>query len=111
YNKELNANGKKLIINLDWADKNINAYASLDMEDNPIINITGGMLTHPEMTSDAIGLIICHELGHFYGGSPKKLRGRSTKRSWSSAEGQADYFATAHCMKKLLPLIPNNDFK
>lgn len=44
-------------------------------------------------------LLFCHELGHFKAGAPFKLRGRSQKLSWSSAEGQADYFSSAVCLK------------
>ena len=44
-------------------------------------------------------LLFCHEIGHFRGGAPFKNRGRSQKLSWSSAEGQADYYSTAICLK------------
>jgi hypothetical protein len=48
---------------------------------------------------------MCHELGHHFGGAPKNFRGRSERRSWSSAEGQADYFASNKCMPKLIQEI------
>lgn len=95
---------KKLIINLEWENASVNAHCTLDDYDNPVINILGGMIRHPEMTRDGLLLILCHELGHYMGGEPKKFRGRSTLRSWASVEGQADYFATSFC----LPLIFND---
>jgi hypothetical protein len=79
----------------------INATATRDMEDNLMIKIYGGMLRHPKQTIEGIYLVLCHELGHFLGGAPKSFRGRSRLWSWSSAEGQADYFASNKCMIKL----------
>jgi hypothetical protein len=98
--------GKHLEIEIEWDEMNINAYATRDMADNPIIRVTGGMLRNEIITKDGIALVLCHELGHFLGGAPKQLRGRSQKKSWSSAEGQADYYATAVCMKKYFKKYP-----
>ncbi len=53
---------------------------------------------HKYLTTDGLAMVACHEIGHFLGGEPKKLRGRSNKKSWSSAEGQADYYA-ARCLE------------
>lgn len=106
YNPIFKKEGKHLIINFLWNNPAVNAYATRDDNNNPIINITGGMLGHDILTQDGLALILCHEVGHFLGGSPKKLRGRSTKKSWSSAEGQADYFATAQCLKKVFKKLP-----
>lgn len=98
---------KKLTINFNWKDPAVNAYATRDDQNNPVINVTGGMLGYELLTKDGLALILCHELGHFLGGEPKKLRGRSSKKSWSSAEGQADYFATASCIKKVFKELPD----
>lgn len=93
--------GKKLIVSLDWKEDRVNASASRDDDNNPTIAVYGGMARHPEMNRDALYLILCHELGHHLGGAPKKFRGRSTKLSWSSVEGQADYYATSKCLPKI----------
>ncbi len=106
YNPIFSKDGKKLIINFKWDNPAVNAYATRDDNNNPVVNITGGMLGHDLLSQDGLALILCHEIGHFLGGEPKKLRGRSTKKSWSSAEGQADYFATAHCIKKVFKELP-----
>lgn len=106
YNPIFAKDGKNLIINFKWENPAVNAYATHDDNDNPVINITGGMLGHDLLTQDGLAIILCHEVGHFLGGEPKKLRGRSTKKSWSSAEGQADYFAIANCTKKVFKAIP-----
>lgn len=89
---------KTLKIELDWENPKVNASATRDESNNPVIVLLGGMARHPEMTPDGLLGILCHELGHHLGGAPKKKRGRSDKRSWSSAEGQADYFAANKCL-------------
>ncbi|GAB4016268.1 MAG: hypothetical protein Fur0010_15970 [Bdellovibrio sp.] len=66
-----------------------------------MIYILGGMIRHPEMNPDAFLLMLCHELGHHLGGAPRRFRGQTIQRSWSSAEGQADYFARAKCLPRL----------
>ncbi|MDD0854304.1 hypothetical protein HBN50_14420 [Halobacteriovorax sp. GB3] len=93
--------GKKLIVEGRWTEAKVNAHATRDQKKNPVIVLLGGMARHPEMTKDGLVFILCHELGHHLGGAPKKFRGGSNKRSWSSAEGQADYFAATKCMRKV----------
>jgi hypothetical protein len=61
------------------------------------INLYGGLARHEEMTEDGFALVVCHEIGHHLGGAPKK----SGTYSWSSTEGQADYFATLKCLRKI----------
>ncbi len=90
--------GKELIINLDWENPKVNASATLDDHDNPVIILFGGMVRHPDLSPDGLYTILCHELGHHLGGAPKKFRGYSEKRSWSSAEGQSDYYAATKCL-------------
>jgi len=93
--------GKNLIVEGRWHEAKVNAHATRDPKRNPVIVLLGGMARHPEMTKDGLLFILCHELGHHLGGAPKKFRGSSSLRSWSSAEGQADYFASTKCMKKI----------
>ncbi|MFN8370960.1 MAG: hypothetical protein U0T83_10105, partial [Bacteriovoracaceae bacterium] len=100
---------KRLIIKKDWGcDKN-NAYATrgqlreegtVDLDESIVI-VNGGLARYPLMTEDALLLVVCHEIGHHIGGSPKKMRGNSQLVDWSAAEGQADYFATTKCLKKI----------
>jgi hypothetical protein len=93
--------GKKILINYDWDNERVNAHATRDTANNAVIVINGGLVRHPMMTRDALTAIICHELGHQFGGAPKQKRGSSELRSWSSAEGQADYYATTQCLPHL----------
>ena len=89
---------KKLIIEGRWMDGTIDAYATRDDDNNAVIVMNGGLARHPGMTFNAFLVLICHEVGHHLGGAPKILRGNSGLRSWSSAEGQADYYATSKCL-------------
>ncbi|EQC45544.1 hypothetical protein [Bacteriovorax sp. Seq25_V] len=93
---------KKLIVERDWKNARVNAHATRDDQDNPMIVVRGGLARHPDITPDGLLLMLCHELGHHYGGAPKIFRGNTDRRSWSSAEGQADYFATSKCMPKII---------
>jgi hypothetical protein len=89
---------KKLIIEKRWKDATVDAFATRDDDNNAIVVMNGGLARHPSMTKEAFLLLICHEIGHHLGGAPKNLRGQSGLRSWSSAEGQADYYATSKCL-------------
>lgn len=97
----LKENGKSLKFEDAWDESEVNAYCTRDMDDNPVIKVYGGMARHHDLSLDGLYLIFCHELGHYLGGAPKAFRGRTSKRSWSSAEGQADYYATSKCLKKV----------
>jgi hypothetical protein len=55
----------------------------------------GGLARHSKMTKDGFMLVICHETGHHIGGAPRK------GASWASNEGQADYYATVSCARKI----------
>lgn len=92
---------KKLIIAGQWSDSSVDAHATRDENNNPIVMLNGGLARHPLITRDGILLVACHEIGHHLGGAPKSFRGTSTLRGWSSAEGQADYFATTKCLPRV----------
>lgn len=93
--------GKELVIQVDWDEDRVKAYASTDLEDRPLIYLSGGLIRHPLASPLSISFILCHELGHHLGGAPKKLRGHTQLKSWASAEGQADYYAGMKCLPKL----------
>lgn len=67
------------------------------------VAIYGAALAHPRLTLDGFVILMCHELGHHFGGLPKRAQGSDT---WASIEGQADYYATAVCAKYFFDLIP-----
>lgn len=74
-----------------------------------ILKINSGLLNSIRLTPDSLRMLICHELGHLFGGAPRKnipiewdgptgIDGRSLL----SSEGQSDYYASAVCFKKLI---------
>jgi hypothetical protein len=84
---------KELILFNSWGSNTVNAFAE-QSRGKWMITVFGGLARHKAITQDGLTLVLCHELGHHLGGYPKK----STNR-WSSAEGQADYYATAKCLR------------
>ena len=85
----------ELILIGSWSSNTVNAYAEQDTK-KFMINIYGGLARHKDITKDGVTATLCHELGHHLGGYPKK----STNK-WSSAEGQADYYATMKCLRRI----------
>lgn len=85
-----------------WDSNQQNARITRNDNGEPVILVGGGLARLPGMTPDALLVFICHELGHFFGGAPKALRGNTTRRSWSSVEGQADFYTTSKCMPRIL---------
>ncbi|XYI00752.1 hypothetical protein ACMHYB_13730 [Sorangium sp. So ce1128] len=71
----------------------------------------GPDLLRPALTPDVVAFVACHEIGHALGGFPFKrtpaqqeqVAGLATGQfgTVSSAESQADYFATKECLPRL----------
>ena len=85
----------EFIVHRLWDNEKVNASASTR---NNIysLKIYGGLARYASLTKDGFTLILCHELGHLIGGAP----------TWkpyniSSSEGQADYFATLKCFRRI----------
>ena len=86
--------GAILIAGHHWENSLVNAYAN-QIGQRWLIEVFGGFARRPDMNPDSFVLMLCHELGHHFAGYPF-YDGR-----WSASEGQADYFATLHCVRKL----------
>lgn len=84
----------ELIVFNSWGSNTVNAYAE-QSRGKVMITIYGGLARHKAITRDGFVAVLCHELGHHFGGYPKKNSNR-----WSSAEGQADYYATMKCLRR-----------
>ena len=97
YSPEIAGRGGRLVIERDWSDGMVNAFASQESGDW-IITMAGGLARHPAITSDGFALVACHELGHHLGGAPKYLNGMV--RDWASYEGQSDYYAPLKCLRR-----------
>lgn len=99
YGPEVEAKGAKLIIERNWDDGTVNAYAYQEGT-NWHIAMFGGLARHETITIDGMTLVACHELGHHLGGAPRKSDWGGAV-GWASNEGQADYFGTLKCLKKV----------
>jgi hypothetical protein len=65
--------------------------------ENPIIKLTGAVPKSRFISREAYALLVCHEFGHHLAGGPSVGNARLVQ--WSSAEGQADYWAASNCLK------------
>lgn len=77
-----------------WSNSTVNASAN-QMGSTWMINMYGGLARRPEVTPDGFQLVVCHELGHHFGGFPFR------PMTWAANEGQSDYFATQTCARQL----------
>lgn len=85
--------GDELIVFKSWKSGTVNAFAEKE-NGKVMVTIYGGLARHPAITRDGFDAVLCHELGHHFGGYPKKMANK-----WSSVEGQADYYATTKCLR------------
>lgn len=92
--------GGRLSISGDWKSETPNAGAT-QMFGNWKVKITGGLARRPELTKDGFSLIVCHELGHHFGGFVIAPAQNPFEKPWAANEGQADYFSTHVCARKL----------
>ena len=92
YEPVIRKMGAKLVVNKNWDDNTVNAYAHRSGK-TWYVSMFGGLARHKETTPDGFALVVCHELGHHIAGYPTK----GTR--WASSEGQSDYFATAKCFR------------
>tara|TARA_R110002072_G_scaffold64203_2_gene159366 strand:- start:207752 stop:209005 length:1254 start_codon:yes stop_codon:yes gene_type:complete len=96
YSPYFRSAGGNLVVQQDWSDGTVNAFANRE-GNNWIIKMFGGLARHPSMTKDGFALVMCHEIGHHLGGAPRYESGAS----WASNEGQSDYFAGSKCLRKI----------
>jgi hypothetical protein len=104
YEPIISQMGGTLNVERNWSDGTVNAYAS---RSGGTWNVAmfGGLARHNTITSDGFALVVCHELGHHIGGAPKKASFWST---WASNEGQADWFSTAKCLRRVFRAEANS---
>lgn len=81
-----------------WKSGSVNAEAE-QMNTKWVVRMFGGLARYRTMTEDAFALVACHELGHHIGGAPKYLFDEN--RKWATSEGQADYFASLKCLRRI----------
>lgn len=103
YEPYAEMNNETLKINRKWEDHTVNANVTRRWG-SVIINMYGGLARRPEISPESFALVLCHELGHAYGGTPyispwQKL----------SAEGQADFYGAKECLKDVIAKLDLTD--
>lgn len=88
--------GVELSVNKRWDDQTVNASAQQSGK-KWVVNMYGGLARRPEVTPDGFALVVCHELGHHFGGYAFYDGGNA----WAANEGQSDYFATQACARMI----------
>ena len=101
YSPIVKSLGGNLVIRRKWTDGTVNSNAERG-DGNWNVNAYGGLARYKDMTIDAYLVILCHELGHQIGGAP-----RMASNEWAATEGQADYWATLKCARRVLQNQPN----
>lgn len=95
YKPLADTNEETLVIQKYWDSSTVNASSSR-MWGTVEIEMYGGLARRKEISTEGFIMIICHELGHAYGGKPQ-----IKKLDHMSVEGQADYSSSA-CAVKLM---------
>ncbi|HAZ08586.1 MAG TPA: hypothetical protein DCZ01_08725 [Elusimicrobia bacterium] len=105
YKEEVAKRKAVLVFHNFWNSDINNSYAWQAVGTNPMeyhVKIEGGYSRHPAMTEEALVHGICHEVGHHLGGAPLKTsQNRLELGIRVSVEGQADYFASMICFKRV----------
>lgn len=91
--------GARLDMRPDWSDTTPNAYAD-QRGSTWSVAVLGGLGRRPEITTDGLLLVACHELGHHLGGFPFHP-GSFFQKTWAANEGQSDFFASHVCARKM----------
>lgn len=106
YTPIVKSKGGTLFFLRNWTDGTVNAYAARNGT-NWIVAMFGGLARYNSMTADGFALVVCHELSHHLGGSPRSVN------SWAANEGQSDYIGTMKCLREYFrnadsPLLIND---
>ena len=94
--------GASLIAEKLWQSSTVNAYATQNFRrDEWKVTMHGGIARYPGMTDDAFAAIVCHELGHHFGGFPLApvIPILQLSYDWAAVEGQADYYTAHTCLR------------
>ncbi len=101
--------GARLVVERLWNNDAVNAYA-VPYGIYRQVTFFGGLARHPNMTTDALRMVACHELGHHLAGRPyweekdslNPTRYIAGSESWASSEGESDYYASLKCFRHLI---------
>ena len=93
YQDDIDAADASLRVSRDWLSDREAAWSARS-GNTWRMWVYGGIARRSELTLDGWRAILCHEMGHFFGGDPIGSGGLA-------AEAQADYYAMATCLPRL----------
>ncbi len=105
FASDFSRRGQTLKVVTDWQTQEENAYSSQDGRIAKI-HLLGGYARI--LHEDAFLMVACHEIGHHLAGAPYYSFTEGPFRI--STEGQADYFATSKCMRRILKYEDNKAY-
>lgn len=105
YKPYADKNKEKLIVNALWEDSTVNANVTRTGK-KVIINMYGGLARRPEVSIEGFALVLCHELGHAYGGTPYVSPWQKL-----AAEGQADWYGAGECLMQVLTELEEQTYE
>lgn len=118
FSEELKKNNATLYINrppapqmphywweLDVVHASYTSYSDESGTDHNLY-LFGGFARMEGMTVDGVAMTLCHELGHGIGGLP--LKNKPANDYPASTEGQSDYYAARHCIKRIYKALPES---
>jgi hypothetical protein len=98
---------EELVIQANWSDPTVNANVSRDGKGWTEINMYGGLARRQEVIPIGFALVLCHELGHLYGGKPY-----ISVRLKMAAEGQSDFYGAGWCLKNIVEsMVDRTEFE
>jgi len=108
FYEELQEKGENILF--EWSDESITRVAAMSHTLPRKMHVSQSLLENPKLKKENLYNVFCHELGHIIGGAPfiEEFPGDNRK---ISTEGQADYFATAKCMKRVIDLDKYREYK
>jgi len=101
YTGEIQQKGALFRWNFDWAQSYVGAGSNYLSDTKEFsIMLFGGEVRVDSSNFEVLAATLCHEFGHFLGGTPKQMFIPGVEH-WSSAEGQSDWFAASQCLPKV----------
>ena len=98
-------NGTQINYKLEWDVGFPNASANYFVSLKEYrITVNGGILALKDFSLGALASTVCHEIGHILGGTKDTRRSEKGGKALNLSEGLADYFASQHCLKKIIRL-------
>ena len=109
YSPVVKSAGGEFHLLVYWDRNTVGGSAHRDDWKKYVVGVDRGLLLAPRLTSDSLKMLICHEMGHLFGGQPLRpapvgWEGPLDESGLSllSAEGQADYYASSVCFRRLV---------